>query len=137
MGVYYNNTNTAFLVLYLTDHESYIGCFYDLYDPVRRKTRRKSGGAVRVLPNAFISIHSNMTIGKCIRYCVTISRDMNMRYAGLEYSHECFCGAEDAQYDQYGQRDNDECSSPCSGNSNQACGGTNRIAVYDRKSCRS
>ena len=58
-----------------------------------------------------------------------------MRYAALEAGYECWCGAEDAQYDQFGQRDDNECSSPCSGNSNQTCGNDFRIAVYDRKLC--
>ena len=56
-----------------------------------------------------------------------------MRYAGVEGGNECWCGDEDAEYDQYGKRDVSECSEPCAGNSNQACGGDFRIAVYDRK----
>ena len=56
-----------------------------------------------------------------------------MRYAGLENGHECWCGADGAQYDQYGRRDDAECSSACYGNSNQTCGSDFRISVYDCK----
>ena len=56
-----------------------------------------------------------------------------MRYAGLETGNECWCGADGAHYDKYGQRDDDECSKPCAGNLGQTCGNDFRIALYDRK----
>ena len=114
------------LCLY-TDHESYLGCFYDTYDPERGTSK----GAVRVLPNAqFIS--RAMTIGQCINFCVG-EGELLMRYAGLITGDECWCGLEDARYNRYGQRSNDECSTPCAGNPAQTCGNDFRIAVYDRR----
>ena len=74
-----------------------------------------------------------MTIGLCINYCVNLEHPGGMRYAGVETGIECNCGAEGAQYDQYGERDVSECSKPCAGNSSQTCGSEFRIAVYDRK----
>ena len=73
-----------------------------------------------------------MTIGTCINYCVE-PQDITMRYAGVEAGNECWCGAEGAQYYQFGDRDVSECSKQCFGNRNQACGGDFRIAVYDRE----
>ena len=91
-------------------------------------------GANRVLPNGTLTSPS-MSIGTCINYCVDLSK--KIRYAGLETDDQCWCGAEGAQYDQYGLRGDDECSAPCVGNVNQHCGGEFRIAVFDRKSCLS
>ena len=51
----------------VTGHESYLGCFYDAYDP----DHGTSGRAVRVLPNALVTLRDTMTIGICITYCVT------------------------------------------------------------------
>ena len=111
---------------FTTVDDSFIGCFYDSYDPIRGTTKE----ALRILPDGHIA-SSNITIGTCIHYCAELQD--NIRYAGLEAGHECWCGAEDTQYNQYGERDVSECSSPCSGNVNQTCGTDFRIAVYDRK----
>ena len=73
-----------------------------------------------------------MTIGMCINFCLEL-QDINNRYAGVEYSNECWCGIEGAQYDQYGRRDESDCSMPCVGNPSQTCGGFFRIEVHDCK----
>ena len=78
-------------------------------------------------------IASDMTIGTCISYCAKAQDDITIRYAGVEAGNECWCGAEGAQYDQYGERNVSECSTPCSGNAYQTCGGDYRIAVYECK----
>ena len=116
---------------FVTDHESYLGCFYDKYDPVRGSTT----GAVRVLPNGRLELY-NMTIGMCISYCFTTDYYyQDMHYAGLESGNQCWCGAEGAQYDHYGQRNDSECSARCYGNPDQTRGNQFRIKAYDCKLC--
>ena len=48
------------------------------------------------------------------------------RYAGLQYEAECYCG--NSGYDRYGVGDG--CNHPCTGNSDQICGGDWRNSVY-------
>ena len=48
------------------------------------------------------------------------------KYAGLQYSEECYCG--NSGYDRYGVGDG--CNQTCSGNSDQICGGAFRNSVY-------
>ncbi len=77
----------------------YIGCFRD-------KEQRDLSG--------FFVSSSKMTIGKCLYIC----KNRGFRYAGLQYSSQCFC---DNSYGRYGKADN--CNMTCSGNSNEVCGG--------------
>ena len=48
------------------------------------------------------------------------------KYAGTQYSKECFCGD---SYDKYGPADN--CDMACSGDASQTCGGTWALQVYE------
>ncbi|XP_072037593.1 uncharacterized protein [Amphiura filiformis] len=93
--------------------DAYLGCFYDFY--------------VRVLPLGEIRT-PDMTIGRCINYCVDFRNDI--RYAGVEDGNQCFCGTANARY-EVDKRSDLECSQPCVGNENQTCGNVFRIAVYD------
>ena len=90
------------------------------------------GKYIAVLPNAN-KVRSVMTIETCIDFCMNSEQDVLLRYAGVEGGDECWCGIDGSQYDQFGKVDVSECSKPCVGNSNQTCGGKNRIAVYDCK----
>lgn len=63
-----------------------------------------------------------MTIERCKEYC----RDNNWAVAGLEYSKECFCGNESPTKIIPDSR----CNKPCSGNSQQICGGGWALNIY-------
>lgn len=63
-----------------------------------------------------------MTIAKCSAKCNGFSM------FGLEYSRECFCGNELALGSI--KAPEGDCSFPCSGNSAEKCGGSNRLNVY-------
>ncbi|KAL8708353.1 MAG: hypothetical protein Q9220_006733 [cf. Caloplaca sp. 1 TL-2023] len=59
----------------------------------------------------------------CLDYC----KSKGTKYAGLEYHRECYCGdsiATDAIANAAG------CTSTCKGNTNEICGGSNRMNVY-------
>ena len=68
----------------------------------------------------------NMTIETCQTFCSS----KGWRFAGLEYSTQCFCGS-DFPLNLGGQN----CNMPCPGNSptgtQQICGGPNLLSVYN------
>ncbi|XP_072021134.1 hyalin-like [Amphiura filiformis] len=113
-NVQYNFTNTAdnsflsctFTVSVNVVHAIYLGCFQDCREPV---------GGSRVLPDVR---HDNnqMTIKLCTDFC--ISQTPTMRYAGVEFSKECFCGVEgrDSRFNRLGRIEDAECDMTCRGN---------------------
>ena len=103
---------------------NYLGCYNDQYDPTGLQNP-----APRVLPDG-VSRSDDMTIGYCINFCIDLG---NLRYAGVEFGTECWCGNADADYSQLGQRPDTACSRPCSGDMSQTCGAYFLIQVYDRR----
>ena len=91
----------------------YLGCFRDGGDP--------NGLRGRDLYGATIFDDPNMTIEKCINYC----KSRGFRYAGVQYSKQCFCGN---SYGRYGRATN--CNMRCSGNKSQICGGSWANTIY-------
>ncbi|KAF2729419.1 WSC-domain-containing protein [Polyplosphaeria fusca] len=69
----------------------------------------------------FDSPSNLMTAASCISYCSSKGYPV----AGTEYSGECYCGPLVPQ-----QSGTTGCSMACSGDSNQACGGPDRLTVY-------
>ena len=67
-----------------------------------------------------------MTIQRCLDLCAK----RELKYAGLEAGNQCFCGADEADYDRYGVGIGD-CGFNCTGDATQECGGTFRIQVYE------
>lgn len=78
------------------------------------------GRNARALSIAFTA-SGDMTVKKCAAFCVGYS------YMGVEYSTECFCAnsiSDGAMLTSSG------CSMTCGGNSNEYCGGPNRLNLY-------
>ncbi|KAL5334298.1 hypothetical protein BJX70DRAFT_405543 [Aspergillus crustosus] len=71
------------------------------------------------------------TTGMTPERCVELARDGAWRYAGVEYSSECYVGNTIHSSDNDPK---DDCDMVCSGNDNQLCGGRNRIQVYEDSS---
>ena len=63
-----------------------------------------------------------------IQMCISICREKNFSYAGLQWQFECFCGEEPA--DGFKWSWSEKCSDRCAGDSNQICGGTNAISIW-------
>ncbi|KAH8815901.1 WSC domain-containing protein [Xylogone sp. PMI_703] len=66
---------------------------------------------------------SSMTQETCIAFC----KGNNYRYAGLEDGGECFCGSAI----NGPKLDDAECSTPCSGNPDEMCGGNLILSIYE------
>ncbi|KAL0942681.1 copper radical oxidase [Colletotrichum truncatum] len=69
--------------------------------------------------------HAGTTVGSCITACASAG----YKIAGVEYGQECWC---DNQIQNGGQQTlpSDGCNMPCRGNTNELCGGSNRLNVY-------
>jgi hypothetical protein len=79
--------------------------------------------AARTLPREITTISADsMTVEKCLDACYTAG----FRYAGLEWSQECFCG----QALPPRQATDGRCEMVCKGNSMEYCGGGNGLTVY-------
>lgn len=60
--------------------------------------------------------------------CTTFCYGKGFAYAGTEYYNECYCGNALATG---GIAANEaDCTTACSGNATQACGGPNRLTMY-------
>lgn len=78
------------------------------------------GNSARAL-SAASTASGDMTVEKCAAFCLGYS------YMGVEYSTECFCAnsiSDGAALTPSG------CSMTCGGNSNEYCGGPNRLNLY-------
>ena len=68
------------------------------------------------------------TVGMTVEACLTFCASKGYPYAGLEYYHECFCGATLAPTSA--EAPDAQCQAPCAGNANEACGGGSRLSLY-------
>jgi len=66
-----------------------------------------------------------MTIESCSQACL----QAGFAIAGMEYTSQCFCGNTVIDAGALAEQDS-ECAMPCGGNSDQICGGPNRMSLY-------
>lgn len=90
----------------------YLGCGNDTYGNNALPTK--------------IADTKNMTVQTCVKQC----GDAKYKYAGLEYSSQCFCGNDLPQRATPVVGINGECNMPCSGDSTQTCGAGSRLSLY-------
>ena len=106
-----NNQNNNSYKTY--NNYEYLGCFRDQGDPYGLRGRDLA---------AFGFGSDRMTPSLCIRQCAR----RGYRYAGVQYSSQCFCGN---SYGKYGRASN--CNMHCNGDKSKICGGTWANSVYD------
>ncbi|KAI2467216.1 putative glyoxal oxidase [Annulohypoxylon bovei var. microspora] len=75
--------------------------------------------------NAVSTKSDYMTLGACIEFC----DDHGLSYAGAEDHDECYCGSKLATGAEEAA-DSTECSTSCSGNITESCGGPNRLTLF-------
>ncbi|CAO1626462.1 unnamed protein product [Jaminaea pallidilutea] len=63
--------------------------------------------------------------------CASFCRSKGFRFAGTEYSSECFCGDTLQGAGASAGSGQSGCTMPCSGDASQNCGGPNRLNVYE------
>ncbi|KXJ95039.1 WSC domain-containing protein [Microdochium bolleyi] len=74
--------------------------------------------------------NNNNTVENCVDFC----QKKGFRFAGVEYSAECFCGNTIPKDRMPKQGSLGSCNMPCSGNKKQMCGGSGQIGIYEN--CR-
>ncbi|KAJ7491666.1 WSC domain-containing protein [Mycena galericulata] len=79
--------------------------------------------AARTLSGAATVDTNNMTVENCIAFCDS----KQFIFAGVEFIQECFC--DDFIENGGANAAITECNLPCSGNSNESCGGPNRFRL--------
>ncbi|KAK1462132.1 WSC domain-containing protein [Colletotrichum melonis] len=91
---------------------SYSGCYTD------------NNNGIRQLSRDGYRDYSAMTEESCVAFCSSKGYSV----AGVEYSSECYC---DYQLASTSQKEPEvDCNMPCSGDSSEACGGSDRLSVF-------
>ena len=89
----------------------YLGCFQD-------------SSEARLLEGMKVILKDRNAPKTCLKHCTEIGYE----FAGVQYSHECFCG--NHRPDKAYKVDESECQQPCSGDPSQTCGGYFRMNVF-------
>ena len=105
-GLMHDNMDALIAAAAAISDKSFLGCFKD------SNNRDLSGFSFK---------SPRMTKKLCMDTC----RGKGFKYAGLQYSQQCFCGN---SYGKLGKSDN--CKMPCSGNKGEICGGSWANSVY-------
>ncbi|KAI0154753.1 putative glyoxal oxidase [Xylariaceae sp. FL1272] len=75
--------------------------------------------------NSAATTSVNMTIEYCLAFC----QDGGFKYSGTEYHNECYCGNKLAT-GAVEKNSTTDCTTPCAGNSTEACGGASRLTMF-------
>ncbi|EHK50006.1 uncharacterized protein TrAtP1_007880 [Trichoderma atroviride] len=98
----------------------YDGCYNETTQvPGSADTRALGGGIDESLPG-------QMTVPICLAFCG--NGNTEYRYAGLEWSRECWCAQTLAGIAE--KLDDTACNYPCEGDNTTACGGSLKLTVY-------
>ena len=94
----------------------YVGCYSE--------AAAEGDSTVRTL-DALSNAGMQMDLARCARIC------KQYLYWGVEHGNECYC--DNHIHTDAARVLNEQCSTPCSGEADELCGGNNRIAVYRRE----
>ncbi|OLN93917.1 WSC domain-containing protein-like protein 4 [Colletotrichum chlorophyti] len=111
-SVYQDPTFPSSTGVTIKDFES-IGCWTDLPGTGRTIAERQNE-----IP------FDSLTPDKCLQACA----DDGYAFAGLEYGGECYCGVVIGNYST--QTTTDKCSSLCTGDGSDTCGGPNAVEIF-------
>ncbi|KAB5536524.1 WSC domain-containing protein [Coniochaeta sp. 2T2.1] len=101
----------------------YLGCYNET-------TSVEGTGGARALDGGINEVKDGaMTVDMCLSFCGGGGSSTQYRYAGLEFSRECWC----AQHisGASARLDDGECDTTCDGNGTTVCGGSLKISVYE------
>ncbi|KAM7192287.1 WSC domain containing protein [Rhypophila sp. PSN 637] len=100
------------------DGYKYHGCYNET-------TALQDTSGARALYNGKNEVKpGEMTVQRCQTFC----NDGQFKYAGLEYSKECWCAQQLSGISA--KLDDQECDMPCDGDKSQVCGGALKLTVY-------
>ncbi|KLU87640.1 hypothetical protein MAPG_06635, partial [Magnaporthiopsis poae ATCC 64411] len=98
----------------------YSGCYNETTDLPGTARERALDGSHRVAPGS-------MTVQACIDFCGG-GADKPYKYAGLEFSRECWCG--NSLSPLATKFADSECNTACDGDAKIICGGSMKLSVY-------
>jgi len=110
-SVYESGAVTSYTGIHTQLTSNYLGCFRDKKIP---PSERMLGTNIKN-DNAMTQF-----------WCVSLCRNNNHRYAGVQFGRECWCGN---SIGRHGRANN--CNMRCRGNSSQFCGGSLANNVFD------
>jgi hypothetical protein len=100
----------------------YVGCYNETTElPETAQKRALDGGIMESLPG-------NMTVPMCLDFCAK-NTTMEYKFAGLEYSRECWCAPRLSTLSVKLQ--DKACDTQCDGDETVACGGSLKLSVYN------
>ncbi|KOS16622.1 WSC domain-containing protein 2 [Escovopsis weberi] len=99
---------------------SYFGCFNETTQIPGSADTRALGDGINE------SKEGEMTVPLCLAYCSLGATEY--RYAGLEWSRECWCSQSIAGIAE--KLNDSSCSYPCEGDNTTICGGALKLSVY-------
>ncbi|KAL5612355.1 hypothetical protein BROUX41_000113 [Berkeleyomyces rouxiae] len=102
----------------------YAGCYNETTEVEGTGNARALAGGKNQM------LMGTMTVPLCLAFCT--SDGDSYRYAGLEYSRECWCSH--FINSQSVLLDDSACDDPCDGASSVACGGGLKLTVYELQS---
>ena len=79
----------------------------------------------RILSGYYTNYKAQNSPKKCIQMCL----QSGFRYAGVQYSTECFCGNDEPKHSA--KLPDSSCNMKCSGDPKKACGGYYTINIYE------
>ncbi|KAI9171569.1 WSC domain-containing protein [Paramyrothecium foliicola] len=100
---------------------------YEYYGCYNETTEIEGSAQTRALGDGINEVKKGeMTVPMCLAFCS--GGRTEYRYAGLQWSRECWCGQVLAGISA--KLDDDQCSFPCDGDNSTACGGSLKLSVY-------
>ncbi|KAH6608720.1 carbohydrate-binding wsc [Trichoderma cornu-damae] len=103
-----------------SDKYKYYGCYNETTQVSGSAETRALGGGIDE------SLPGQMTVPICLAYCG--NGNTEYRYAGLEWSRECWCAQ---TLSGIAEKLNDTaCNYPCEGDNTTACGGSLKLTIY-------
>ncbi|KAF8341317.1 uncharacterized protein EI90DRAFT_1719489 [Cantharellus anzutake] len=81
--------------------------------------------------NRALKGYSTSSSSNSVTSCESTCQAQGFKYAGVEYGQECYCSNSITTTSMTGTLQSpSDCNMPCSGNSQQICGGSYRINIY-------
>ncbi|KAK4459217.1 WSC-domain-containing protein [Cladorrhinum samala] len=103
----------------------YLGCYNETTSLANTTGERALYGGINLVG----SDEDGMTVEKCWQFCAKSNEKIEYKYAGLEYSRECWCATSLNSLSE--KVDDSLCDLGCQGNKTQTCGGSLKLTVYE------
>jgi len=124
-GLAARQDHSDLVIFNYSSNYNYAGCYND--------TNMLSGTTGAHALDIVILGTGFLTVPMCLEWCAhngTALMGRPYKFAGLEYSRECYCGD---NLNSLARKLSDDslCNTPCDGDNITACGGANKLSLYN------